>query len=419
MAKIMAMAIATAAKDPDLRVLACRGLLIGVAFALACALLILNLGDLAARTRHPLLAQQTSFASPAAATVAAASELENGNADRAGQLARESLSHAPLSAEALRIFALAAEAKGDLDLTGKAMTLAGALGWRDTPTQTWLIEAYVAQGDYTSALLRVDALLRRGQLEEQMYPLLVGFALEPEARPELVQRLSQNPEWRRIFFETAHHLPSNRFDEYEGFLRFAAPRVSLASSEAEPFVSRLFDDKQYSRSARIWRDFGLGAQDRKSIVHDGEFARTRIDADHSGPFEWRLPQPAGSDTLIAAPPGREDDLALNLSASGAGRLLGAAQRLALPPGSYILSYESLGEDERTGGFVWEVNCSGIGSALLGQRTVTTSDGWSRNDVAFRIASGCPVQEMRLHIRPTGTARADLWVDKISIRPSGS
>ncbi|MBA3677703.1 MAG: hypothetical protein H0W74_09920 [Sphingosinicella sp.] len=84
-----------------------------------------------------------------------------------------------------------------------------------------------------------------------------------------------------------------------------------------------------------------------------------------------------------------------------------------------MSYETLGEADAVGALVWDVDCPDLGTIMSSQRRLAASDGWSRNFLSFTIPNGCPVQLMKLHIRPAGAGHADLWIDKIKVRPSGT
>lgn len=400
-----------------------RVVILAAALALAFKLILLNLGDLAARTGSPALLAAAAPFSARAAALAAEQQLGAGDAEAAEALARRSLEEAPLSARALRTLGFARQEQSDGEGAARYVSLAGGLGWRDTPTQLWLIEAYVRQGDFPAALERIDALARRRQLPEQVNALLLGTALDPAARAALGERLAQDPPWRYGFFEAAHQLPPESLDAFADFLAsFVSAGNALRPEEVEGFVTNLYQQGQYRRARETWRRFAeVGREGAGSLLFDGGFDRARLGpGPHRSLFEWNFPRPPGGEVRLVPPPGRRHEQALHASSRGNARYEVAEQTLALVPGRYTLVADAIAEPgARLEGFSWIVECVPSRRTLLtDERQDALPDGWARLTRTFEVPSGCEAQRLKLVLRGGQTRALDLWFDRVAVRPAG-
>src|SRR3546814_3388328 len=82
--------------------------------------------------------------------------------------ARGILARRPLNQPVLNLL-FAVESRGDLDPARRETFIdtIKALGWRDTPSQQNLIVETLRDGDPREAVMRADALLRRGKLRSE------------------------------------------------------------------------------------------------------------------------------------------------------------------------------------------------------------------------------------------------------------
>lgn len=69
------------------------------------------------------------------------------------------------------------------------------LGYRDTSAQTNLIMFSGMRADLDKMLLHLDAMLRRNKRNDQIYPLLSPFEVEPETTPTMHAYLQKDPPW--------------------------------------------------------------------------------------------------------------------------------------------------------------------------------------------------------------------------------
>lgn len=392
-----------------------RLILIAAGIGVAAQVAAVNLGDWAVRRQNAVSAHIMAGTSARASTFAAEARLMAGDAEGAEALARQALADAPLSADALRTFGLALESQGEAETAGAAMTLAGGLGWRDIPTQLWLADAYIRQGDFAEGLARVDAVARQGQFRAEMRPLLIGAALEPASRGDLAERLMTRPPWRAHFFDGAHVLQPDRHDAYEAFLRqFEAAGGSVTASEAEAFADNLFDHREYARAQALWRDIVAPTD---AVPFDGGFDTAMARTDHGpGPFQWRFADAPGSAARLGSPPGRADERALRAASRGDLRAKIVSQEMALPPGQHMLTAELFVESGPAGGFDWMIECLPVSRPLMSRKAAAPGRGWRELSYAFAIpADGCDGQRLSLLLRGSQSGPLAYWFDNIAVR----
>lgn len=401
-----------ALKRPLRAILAAAAVLV-----VAGAVILFNLADLAVRSRHPALLAALAPVSPRVGELAAEISLAGGNAEEAERLARQALASAPLSARALRVLALARQQQGRGAEAASAMSLAAGLGWRDTPTQLWLLAAYTGQGDYAAALERADAMARRGQQIDDMMAVMMAAAAEPQAQRPLVERLETRPPWRPAFFDMWRRVPAERAPIYERFMAEAARGAGpLTLSEVAPFTAGLFQQREHARAAAVWRRFGGG----ETLIHDGGFERAEMGGQRRwAPFLWSFPAVSGIDSAIAASPAGEGK-ALFAASDGNVRAQVASQSLVLAPGRYRLVIDAKAEEgSPADAFTASLGCAVKGLALSQSEPVTTeAEGWSRFVYMINVPAGCSAQTLSLQLRSLQPRPIALWFDNIAVTPAG-
>jgi len=408
-----------------------------LALAAATKLVVVAAADHAVRNGAASLLSFTARLSSHAAAEVAESRLAAGDAVGAEALARKALADTPISPTALRTLGLALQNQGRTEEAALAMALAGGLGWRDTPTQIWLIAAFHHQEDYGAALERADALARRGRRVEEMQALFMAAALDPRARRPFIVRLLEEPSWRWSFFTRAGDLPAEQQQGFRDFLAdFAAAGGKLRPEEATPFVVRLFDDGHYAQSAAVWRRYGAGetrplaggdfdsATLRPEYVHLIHFdGRKTLAPRRLAPFEWTFPQPAGSDTRLARWPGDDEGKALRVASGGNQRFEVARQALALGRGDYRLTYEVAAEPgAREEGYSWRLECLPSRKEIVTTEVAseTLQGGRTRRALSFALPGDCRGQMLRLILHSGVGGKLDLWFDNVAVaRVSGA
>lgn len=297
------------------------------------------------------------------------------------------VARSPLNAVALRTLAERAEARGDVVQATRLAGFAGALGWRDGPTQLLLLRQRVARNDAAGAMLRLDAILRlRPGLERTMLPLLDAAAHDPAGRTALTARLAPNPPWRAAFFQQLDRLSDADIDSHAALLvDLAASRQLDRDRDLAPFVRLLAARGEDARARGLW------VAGRAGPVVDAGFAHVRGDlvAPPGAPYVWVAPRVAGVE-LWPAPGG---GLVVRAEPSAFGTLL--EQRVVLAPGHYRLRLRMSAEAPlRRGALRWVVACV-TGPALYEAAGVAIEH---HRDVRFDIPQGCAAQRIALEAR---------------------
>jgi len=389
----------------------------------AAKLAALNLADWAVRQRNLPLVAALAPASPHAAAQAADANYAAREPKAAESLARRALKGVALSAQALRVYGLSREAQGDLDDAAAAMATAGALGWRDTPTQLWLLDAYARQGDMAAALERADALARRWQHKDQMRLVFLQAAMEPATRAIVAERIAARPNWRPFFFDAGRLVQPRAISEYITFLDyFARTHKEIARYEIEPFLENLVEKSYYAEAREIWQRHAVAGQENAgNAVFDGGFSKAALDGatERAFLFEWEFQQTPGTETRIAAPQQRSRERALYVASGGNIRTQMAAQTLALRPGPYVLAVEAAADAQSAFlGSSWRVECLPGGGALELTGSSATTDGSKRLTYRFEVpARDCAGQRLSLWFHGDYGRAIELWVDNIEVRPA--
>jgi hypothetical protein len=388
-----------------------------IAFGLVAAIIVIgiNLGDVAVRSGDPALIARTASFSPHAAAMAAEANLVSGHYDQAESLARRALKNAPMSAQALRVLGLSRQAQGHEEQAAQIMSLAAGLGWRDTPTQIWLIQAYFAQGDIGAALERASGLARRNEYLDRMMQIFIAAAGAPEAHQAVEDRLVTNPPWRQAFFNGWRKLPVEQSATYIAFLdKFTRAHGPLAPQETEPFVSGLFSRGHYRLARDAWQRFGPAGD---MLLTDGGFAAAERGR---GPFQWNFPPKTGIDTMLGSPPSDAKERALYVKSDGYTRADVARQSVVLDPGSYIVSMDVMEEGgAEPHGFNPALFClPGQRNIALTRSSARKQGRWIRMMYNFDVpAFGCEAQLFVIGLRGFQPRAFTLWFDNLEIRRS--
>ena len=199
----------------------------------------------------------------------------------------------------------------------------GALGWRSTSAQRNLIIDALNKDEFGPAILRIDALLRRDQLREQIIPVLRQLEQDPSVVDALVDRLRRNPNWRTLYFSSTEHLAdadarTARLALFKGMIDAGAPprrselKVSLdafaAAGDYGPamvFVSRLAP----ARGGNTL-NFDPGFQNAAKLSAEGPSM--------SLPSEWEIDRHSGGMALVD-PESHHSMLAIHWNGNGSPR----------------------------------------------------------------------------------------------------
>jgi hypothetical protein len=341
---------------------------------------------------------------------------------QAGAMARRALAISPLQTRAARVLGMAEFGLRRPDSGLAAMDAAVRGGWRDTPTQLWLLQAALVAGDYDSALQRSDALIRRDAATDQVFAMFRGMDGDAGFRHSLLQRLADRPDWRGLMFLDFRRAAPAEFPGLEQLVadmeRTSQPATDL---ELFPLVERQLELGATASAYALWRAKAPAAGWAPgNLLYDGHFAVAQVRQGQGTPprFEWWVdPDGTGQASVEPAPDGRGSALQA-IGRYGETTLL-ASQALALASGNYRLVARVYARDPRDwSGFEFAVHCLPAGSEVpLDPQLHPLRLDLLGYVTSFAIPAGCTRQDLYLRTNG-GSGSATVSVGEIGIQAIG-
>jgi tetratricopeptide (TPR) repeat protein len=335
---------------------------------------------------------------------------------RIAAYAGRSLNRQPVNPGAARLLGLVAAQDGNEARAGRLVRYAETMSRRDLPTQLWLIESNVAQGDVAAALLHYDRALKTSNRSYALLmPTLVQAANEAAVWRPLATVLARRPQWWRPFLEryAASGTSPEALQAFARALRLdAAPPPDPGMLQA--IEKRLVDLFAYNRAAALYnRAHGLAASDR-APVRNGDFERPGS----SDPFDWNLIDEEDLAAIRQPSPVRAEGNALFLSATnGRGGDL-AVQLTMMPPGRYQITAKVGGISGDPLAFPrFVVRCAKDAREILHVAFPPAPDSGRMWRSELTVPADCGAQRIVLRAASTLDAQATSpWIDRIVIRP---
>lgn len=323
------------------------------------------------------------------------------------------LRRTPLAVDALSSLALTREKQGRDAEAATLMNLAAAGGWWDDPTQIWMFDRARALGRYDIATERADALLRRGQLTDALYPMLRDIARTPSGMAALVSRLEDRPSWRGDFLARLDPMAPTDDRLWSALDHSAAPP---SPRERILRVNALLGARRYAAARQAWT-----AGHVAPLVSDGNFteAARPLEEGPAAPFGWTLSDGSGSTAEIGDPDRPLSGPALEVHVEPGFADVLASQLIVLPPRSYRLSFALFNPDRAPPGALgWIVRCLGEGqidrpAEVARQRR---RDGWVEVAASFTVPADCPAQRLELRADGQALSPVEYWFDRIAVAP---
>jgi tetratricopeptide (TPR) repeat protein len=340
---------------------------------------------------------------------------------QAEQFARVALTVRPMDGRGYRILALVAAARGDQARCLTMIALAIKYSPRD-PWARWLAAAAAsAAGNQADAVRHYDRLLRvEPNVAEEFFAQLTELAESAAGRVALVQRLQEQPGWRKqllqYFARNARHPDNVRL-----LFHSLGQHQPLSDTEMESYIGRFVADGDWDNAFLAWAN-ELPAERREQLTSpvDGNFETgTR----NSGAFEWQILRGIGVEAEV------------RMRADGTGNALRLAffgqrnpyrevrQLLLLQPGQhYELRWQSqLEQFETARGVQWIIECAdGERERLLNTDPEKGTAAWSEHKAEFDVPGNCPAQwlhvELNAVIAADSLATGVVWFDNVSATP---
>jgi hypothetical protein len=211
-----------------------------------------------------------------------------------------------------------------------------SLGWQSTVLQVDLLSDGLNRGDEKDVLTRIDGLLRRGKMTDQLVSVLVQIEqTSPQARGMIVDMLTGRPSWRRAFliapvgFVGRSAILARAATLDAMFKRRLAPR----REELAPVVNRLEAMGESELAVGLWRKFQpIGRPAPRPF--DPNFiglATNALDGQYQTMvYEWQAG--SGSGYSVQAASTAPNDGILNIRWDGRAAPVFIRQRLISQPG---------------------------------------------------------------------------------------
>lgn len=311
--------------------------------------------------------------------------------------ARAALLQRPLSAQGFRILAEVAELNGVRENADRLVAAATALSQHEYAALLLTAQRSWESNDVLRALDASDAVLRtRPDLATPVFIAMAGLAETPAGRTIIKQRLLEKPPWRDHFLTAMLPGVRDAAMPLDLLLHLRSAGQTLPPSVVNGYVAWLISHRLYSFAHAAWMQ--LLDRDRLmsiGFVFNGDFQFSPA----GSPFDWTIQRGKGVTVEIASLPGSGDNRALKIELGNSRVLFGEVyQRLALAPGSYVLTGRYVGEFSGRRGLQWRVSCADRGETQLVQTPMITGQfkAWREFSLPVTIPSqGCASQFLRL------------------------
>lgn len=391
---------------------------IGIALAFAAwRVATLGLADAFAPT-HPAAALQWRPEHPEALVVRAEARLRAKDAATARAMASAGIEAAPLDGRGYRTLGMDAEASGDSARANKLYSVAAARGPRDLGTHAWLATQALQAGDFATALMHFDRMLRvQPEIAQKLSEVMIPVAMDRRARKPLVELLASSPPWRLDFTPLLIQRAPDRTALFLIVESLRREGGGLRDPELAVWLDRLIADHEWSRAYLIWAQ-SLGPEQSKEI---GNVFNGRFEGEPSNRgFDWRIGQVAGA-RIFRSPVNGTTGQALAVAFEDRRVPFDQVkQLLALPPGRYRFTGRVRLDDLRTErGLNWYLYCADSGLPIIETAPLRGTYDWRPLEAAFEVpATGCAAQWLVLRLpwriaaeqRIGGTA----WFDDLKI-----
>ena len=174
--------------------------------------------------------------------------------DKAAQaFSNQALDSSLTHVEALRTLGITKFQKGDEDVGEKLVLLAADLSWRDSPTQAWLLERSLINGNYKQSIRHADALLRRRRARNEIFSIFTLAASDPDLAGTVRQQIARNPPWRKDFFAEADKIVAGQYRGFDNIINgLKNTNAPVTRDELVPYTIMLVKNGDTPRALKTW-----------------------------------------------------------------------------------------------------------------------------------------------------------------------
>ena len=377
------------------------GLLVALAIVAIWRVIVIGMSDHLA-SESPEQALDWDPGNPVALLAIAKKQLDEKEPAAAQRDARKLLSREPLSGQGFVVLSEVARLQGDKAQTHELSTIALRHVPRALGPRAWLAGEQLEQRHYAEAMDEIDRILRVSPRQnEQLFPVLIELAENPEFADALAVKLMTKPAWRdgllTAFLGKAS--PEALDQTFSALQRHGGMDVPTMGR----WIDRLVKEGAWGEAYARWvSPFSRNGLDRLTNVYNGGFETQPSGAG----FDWRIGDSAGVIIERAPVTGAGESYALSLMFLGR-RVddIPVHQWLLLAPGSYHLDFRATAQDLRSDrGVEWVVACQENAQELASTARMNESFDWRHQGVDFEVPeTGCKAQD--LWLRNAGAAGA--------------
>lgn len=320
--------------------------------------------------------------------------------------------------EALRTLGITKFQNGDEDVGEKLILLAADLSWRDSPTQAWLFERSLINGDYEQSIRHADALLRRRRARNEIFSIFTLAANDPNLADTVRQQIASNPPWRKDFFAEADKIVASQYRGFDNIINgLKNTNAPVTRDELVPYTVMLVKNGDTPRALKTWAN--AFPSDSSLVPANGALSLQwplTEDRNKVLPVNWvfrssRLINPI----VTGAGEGNTPLLDLELDRRALGRI--AQRALIIPPGELNLQIESDTKDQRDiRNLRWYLECSDKASNKNNEIPLYPTDNplvWEGN-----VGGTCTAHNLVMSVKLGGlVAPTTITLGAITIRHS--
>ena len=303
---------------------------------------------------------------------------------------RTALQNQPINPKALRLWATAADLRGDR--RGAELMLDRAVGQsrRDMIAQLWSIEFAADRKDMRQVLAHFDIALRTSRKAEgALFPRLALAIRNPEVRDALIPYVKRDAVWAPEFFGYAIRSKTSDSDLVDFFIETGGPKnQQLAAQLRKLLLGRLFNNAKFSEMRRLYRADPSADPARLSTT---DFQLDDVDQS-LGPLGWQLVDEidAGADFVVRRQGERP---VMNIYANTGVTRVVARKALFLPAGQYQMRAVAARSAANDGSAIgWQMRCL----EPLSSSFIYRADNVSRSPRSQIALSGtCQVQLLEI------------------------
>lgn len=256
----------------------------------------------------------------------------------------------------------------------------------------YLINRSIDAGDYASAVVQIDVLLRRWpNRADAIQPILPQLLAQEGAYQALLAAMTSEAPWRsRLISGLSRHDTGLKLT-YRILMDLSATEYPPSRDEIGAGIRAFLDAKRYEEGYRLFR-FTVPAEERAraGFIHNATFQEDSLDVP---PFSWQHRNTRAAEIRFASEAGSQGATVRFLGTPAKDIVFN--QTLVLPLGRYYISVDVEASDFRgPRGLFWRIRCEDPHKELLRINIPEGTYQTKRLEASFDVDQ-CPYQRIEL------------------------